>query len=168
MKHQARGESRESKYALDTGPGMGITQRGGLNVTERFKQIAIGSAGSIVTLIIVAIWGWVSGGGLIYSLDGVTQPDLATIQDDLRAAQDGLAKTKAVLEATQDRLRQGDGACEWVDIGKDRSHYPERFPEPWCSAGSFITQIDVNSCSGDDAGCPIIGRVRCCKVLSSR
>ena len=59
-------------------------------MSERLKQIAVGAAGSILTLILLAIWGWVSGGGLIYVLGGVTQ--------------DGLTATQADLTATADRL----------------------------------------------------------------
>ena len=66
------------------------------------------------------------------------------------------------LEISINGLRQGEGACSWVPVGYDKSHYHDA--SAWCPAGSFIKQIDIDGCRrpGD---CPVIGRVQCCKVL---
>ena len=42
-------------------------------MNQILKQIATGVAGSIATLVLVAIWGWTSGGGLVDLLGGLTE-----------------------------------------------------------------------------------------------
>ena len=91
-------------------------------MTERLKQIAVGAAGSILTLILIVIWGWVSGGGLIYVLGGVTQVDLTATQADLTATQADLTATKADLTATKDNLtRQEWQGSELIELQGGRS-----------------------------------------------
>ena len=104
------------------------------------KQIALGVVGSLLALGLVGIWGWASAGGIISMLGGVT------------AGQ---------FEEHVTGLRQGDDECSWVDIGGNKSHYPEQ--GEWCPAGSFISRIDLDGCESG-GNCPIIGRVRCCEI----
>ena len=42
-------------------------------MNQILKQIATGVAGSIATLILVALWGWTSGGGLVDFLGGLSE-----------------------------------------------------------------------------------------------
>lgn len=63
------------------------------------------------------------------------------------------------LETLVDNARQGKGRCSWVQIGFNKSHYPDR--GPWCDPGWIIREIDVNSGRGK----PYIAQVKCCELL---
>lgn len=41
------------------------------------RQIVLGAAGSLLLILIIAIWGWISAGGLVRGLGGVSQAQLA-------------------------------------------------------------------------------------------
>ena len=109
-------------------------------MNETLKQIAIGVAGGLVVLLIIAIWGWLSGGGLIVVLGGATQTALTELEDSI-----------------------GRGKCTWVAVGYDKSHRHEA--GEWCSEGSFIKQVDIDGCPQGPENCPVIGQVLCCDVL---
>lgn len=50
-------------------------------MNETLKQIAIGVVGSLVTFLIIAIWSWISGGGLLHFLGGLSA---TRIDEELR------------------------------------------------------------------------------------
>ena len=120
-------------------------------MSQIVKQVAIGVAGGIVTVLLIALWNWISVGGLIQVLGGATQAEMGEVHHQV-----------TVLESSMDSIREGNHECEWVSIGYDKSHGQDM--TGWCSEDSFIRQIDIDGC--DDGGnCPFIGRVRCCEVL---
>ena len=68
------------------------------------RQIVLGAAGSLLLILIIAIWGWISAGGLVRGLGGVSQTQLANaIQTQLELAdtiQTQLADAIAEMEAS--------------------------------------------------------------------
>ena len=53
-------------------------------------------------------------------------------------------------------------SCSWLEIGYDKSHFQIG---GWCPAGSYLTQVDLDSdISHGEGNSPIIGRARCCKL----
>ena len=145
-----------------------------IDPVERLTQVAVGVAGSILTLIIVAIWGWASDGRLIGVLGGATQADveslamtrldvtamqgrLATTQNELKITQDGLGATQADLKATQDDLAatqadlkaaQNGLAAAQADLKTTREfHY---LGEIICGRSqTFKVPDDANTTTGD-------------------
>ena len=41
-------------------------------MNSTLRQLAIGVAGGLIVVLIMAIWGWISGGGLVHVLGGLT------------------------------------------------------------------------------------------------
>lgn len=41
-------------------------------MNSTLKQLAIGVTGGLIVILVMAIWGWVSGGGLVHVLGGLT------------------------------------------------------------------------------------------------
>ena len=66
------------------------------------------------------------------------------------------------LENLLNGSSQGSEQCTWEAVGYDKAHGHDN--STWCPTGSFISQIDIDGC-GSSGNCPVIGRVRCCKVL---
>lgn len=77
----------------------------------------------------------------------------------MREVSGRITKLEHVLTLTQ----EGRNSCEWVNVGYNKSHYHD--PDSWCSANSFIRQIDLDGC-GSGSNCPIVGRVQCCTILA--
>ena len=71
----------------------------------------------------------------------------------------------AVIEDFLHGGREGREQCSWRDIGYDMSHAHDR--AVWCPTGYYISQMDIDGCSSA-ANCPVVGKVKCCKVLFSK
>jgi hypothetical protein len=55
-------------------------------------------------------------------------------------------------------------SCSWTDVGYDRSHFNQG---DWCPAGSFLTQLDLDSDhSHSTRDSPVVGRARCCRLAA--
>lgn len=66
------------------------------------------------------------------------------------------------LETLLDGTRKNEERCSWTNVGYNKSHGHDN--NRWCPKGSYISQLDIDSCSkGPD--CPVIRSVRCCSVL---
>ena len=96
-----------------------------VGTAERLKQIGVGVAGSLIMLIIVAIWGWVSGGGLIKVLGGAAQNELAEIQKGLTALQINQERKQDLLEARLHSLQTALVIPEGVIVLTGKSDCPE-------------------------------------------
>lgn len=59
-------------------------------------------------------------------------------------------------KATQDAAW---GACEWQEVGVDKSHFPET--GAWCPAGKFVTQLDLGVRKKLKV---FVEKVRCCSL----
>lgn len=146
-----------------------------MSMAERLKQIAIGAAGSILTLILIAIWGWISGGGLIYFLGGVTQSDLAATKTDLAATQGDLATTQSDLAATRaDLATTQDGlvsqewqASEPIALRRATS-WGDWQGESACPINHYVCSLELLSepRQGGDADDTAVNglRMRCCPL----
>ena len=66
------------------------------------------------------------------------------------------------LETLLDGYRKGRENCSWVKVGYNKAHGHDG--SRWCPKGSFINQLDIDSCR-NGSNCPIIRRVHCCNVL---
>lgn len=113
------------------------------------KQIAVGVAGSLATLILIAIWGWISGGGLIHVMGGLTADDFRQIEREIRES-----AAAAALERRQIELPTG-AILPW--------HGTEAIPEDWVLCGQtdtpnltdrFLVRTDDFKEIGEEIGTP--------------
>ena len=120
-------------------------------------HLAIGVAGGVVTVLLIALWNWISAGDLLRVLGGATQAEMGKVHQQV-----------TVLESSMDSIREGNHECEWVSIGPDKSHGHDM--TGWCSEDSFkrIRLTDKPSCPRRRVSMP--GRIprhasrfpRCC------
>ena len=59
----------------------------------------------------------------------------------------------------------GGGNCTWVTVGGMKSHQPGT---SWCPAGSFLSQLDLDSDNRmDPHDSPIVGQAKCCRIADN-
>ena len=101
-------------------------------MTEQLKHVASGAAGSILALIIVAILGWASTGGLIDVLNGVTDDELKSEINKLIQAP-GLPR----LSGTQ------TFDTDWIPIGMNCKTEARdiEFDKEYNDSGDFLNMM---------------------------
>ena len=94
-------------------------------MNETLKQIAIGAAGSFVTIVLITLWGWISDGGFVHVIGGVAA---TTFDEELRKVRMQVTEVNQTMEEAKNQIpavspRGAIVAFDRDDLGVD--HCPE-------------------------------------------
>ena len=84
-------------------------------VSQTLKQIAIGAAGSFVTILFVTLWGWISEEGLVRGLGGASVAQLAEVRSAVENLPTNLAKVILLTDEECKVFGQGWERYEELD-----------------------------------------------------